>query len=57
MKARIEQLEHLALELRELGQHLPVIEKNCQIILSATYVLKFGISDIADMETTEGDII
>ncbi len=48
MKAKIERIEKLTLELKGLGEGLPVIEKNTRNILSATYCLKFGISDIVD---------
>jgi len=50
IKTKICQLEALAFELQELGQGLPVVEKNSRIILSAAYVLKHGISDIADID-------
>ena len=48
MKGKIEGIEKLALELKGLGEGLPVIEKNARNILSATYCLKFGISDVVD---------
>ena len=54
MKAKIDRLEALALELQQLGEGLPVIEKNCRSILSAAYVLKHGISDIADLDAGQG---
>ena len=50
MKTKIDQLEKLALELKELGQEVPAVEKNSRDILSATYNLKFGISDIAEID-------
>ena len=46
MNGKIEEIEKLARELNALGEGLPVIEKNTRNILSAIYVLKFGISDI-----------
>ena len=49
MKARIEQIEKLGLELKQLGHGVPVIEKNTRNILSAVYVLKFGISDVVEI--------
>ncbi len=49
MKGKIESIEKLALELKSLGGGAPVIEKNTRNILSATYCLKFGISDVADV--------
>ncbi len=50
MKARIEGIEQLALELEELGHGVPAVEKNCRCIMSAVYNLKFGISDVADID-------
>ena len=52
MRDKIEEIERLVLELRELGEAVPVVEKNVQAILSLTYVLKFGVSDVA--EITDG---
>ena len=46
---KIEEIEQLAGELNELGHCIPVVEKNSQILLNITYVLKFGISDIAEV--------
>ncbi len=54
MKEKIDKIEKDSLELKEMGQGVPAIEKNCQSILSAVYILKFGISHIADMETEDG---
>ena len=48
MKGKIEEIERLVLELRDLGRGMPVVEKNAQSILSFTHVLRFGISDLAD---------
>lgn len=49
MSEKIEEIERLVLELKELGQGMPVIEKNACSILSIIYVLKFGISDVAEI--------
>jgi hypothetical protein len=49
MKSRIDQIESLALELKKLGEGAPVVEKNARTILSATYILKFGVSDCAEL--------
>jgi len=49
MKSKIEQIEKLALELNDLGQGIPVIEKNVDHFLNTVFVLKFGISDIAEI--------
>ncbi len=50
MKARIDHIEKLALELKKLGREIPAVEKNSRNILSAVYNLKFGISDIAEID-------
>ena len=54
MREKIEEIERLVLELKELGEGVPVVEKNVQAILSLTYVLKFGISDVAEIIDKEG---
>jgi len=51
MKSRIEQLEKAAAELSALGRQVPVVEKNTRTILATTRLLKFGISDVAEIET------
>ena len=51
MKARIDHIEQIVRELEELGRGVPAVEKNSRIILSATYNLKFGVSDVAEIET------
>ena len=48
MKEKIEGIERLVMELRDLGRGMPVVEKNAQSILSFTHVLRFGISDLAE---------
>ncbi len=50
MKSKIDQIEKLAWELNDLGQGIPVIEKNVQNFLDTVFVLKFGISDIAEID-------
>ena len=50
MKSKIEQIEKLALELNELGQEIPVIEKNVEHLLNTVFVLRSGISDIAEID-------
>jgi ABC-type lipopolysaccharide export system ATPase subunit len=54
MREKIEEIERLVLELKELGEGVPVVEKNVRAILSLTYVLKFGISDVAEIIDKEG---
>ena len=53
MKKRIEEIERLVLDLKELGQGMPVVEKNARAILSLIYVLKFGISDVVEIADDE----
>ena len=50
MKFKIEQIEKLASELNDLGRGIPVIEKNVQNFLDTVFVLKFEISDIAEID-------
>ena len=50
MKNKIDQIDQLALELKALGAGIKTVEKNSRNILSATYNLKFTISDIVDLE-------
>ncbi len=54
MEARIEGIENLAEELKDLGKGIPAVEKNARCILSFIFALKFGISDVVDLES-EGD--
>jgi hypothetical protein len=49
MKSKIDEIEKLARELNDLGQGVPVIEKNVENLLNTVFVLKFGISDIAEI--------
>ena len=50
MKSKIDEIEKLARELNDLGQGIPVIEKNVEHFLNTVFVLKFGISDITDID-------
>jgi hypothetical protein len=50
MKDKIEQINQMTVELKELGPGIKTVEKNCRNILSATYNLKFTITDIVDIE-------
>ena len=47
MRDKIEEIERLDLDLRELGDGMPVIEQNARSILSFVHVLECGISDVA----------
>ena len=49
MKQKIEEIERLVFELKDLGRGTPVVDKNARSILSFTHVLRFGISDLAEM--------
>jgi hypothetical protein len=48
MKTKIDGIERLALELKDLGRGMPVVSRNTRAILSFVYALKFGISDVAE---------
>ena len=50
MNAKIAEIEMRINELRKLGAGVPAVEKNTRSMLNCIYVLKFGISDIVDME-------
>jgi predicted transcriptional regulator len=54
MSEKIEEIERLVLELKELGHGMPVIEKNVCSILSFIHVLKCGISDVAEITDKRG---
>ena len=49
MKEKIDKIEELVLDLKELGKGIPVIEKNSRCLLSFLHALKFGISDAAEV--------
>ena len=53
MKAEIDAIEQHALALASLGEGVPAIEKNLRNVLSAAYVLKFGVSDIVDIHKAD----
>jgi hypothetical protein len=50
MKESLEQIEGHLLALQNLGGEMPVIEKNVRAMMSFVHALKFGISDIAEMD-------
>lgn len=50
MKECIEQIEGRLLDLKKLGGEMPVIEKNVRAMMSFIHALKFGISDIAEID-------
>lgn len=49
MKQKIEEIERLVFELKDLGRGMPVVEKNARSILSFTHILKYGISDLVEV--------
>jgi hypothetical protein len=49
MREKTEEMERLVIDLKELGRGMPVIEKNACSILSFLCVLRFGISDVAEI--------
>ncbi len=49
MKQKIEEIDRLVFELKNLGRGIPVVEKNARSILSFTHVLRFGISDLVEV--------
>ena len=49
MKAIIDQIEELVHKLKDSGAGAPVVQKNARIILSVVNILKFGISDPAEL--------
>ena len=53
MKNKIDEIERCVLDLNELGNGVPVIEKNVRSILSFVQVLKFGICDVAEINNPE----
>ncbi len=50
MKVHIDQIEKHLHDLNALGGEMPVIEKNVRAMMSFIYALKFGISDLAEMD-------
>ena len=49
MKATIDQIDQLVHKLKASGAGVPVVEKNARILLSVVNILKFGISDPAEI--------
>ena len=50
MELKVEQIEKLVRELKELGQGIPFVERNVQSFLNTVYIFKFGISDVAEID-------
>ena len=53
MRDKIDRIETLAQELASSGKGLPVIEKNARVILTAIYLLKFGVSDVVELDSSQ----
>ena len=53
MKNLIDQLEQLLFSLKEAGGEMPFIEKNVKAMMSFIQVLKFGLSDLAEVAKSE----
>jgi uncharacterized protein YoxC len=49
VSSRLETIEKLAREIEALGATVPAIAKNARILLAATYVMRFGTSDVAEL--------
>jgi hypothetical protein len=49
MKDRIDKIEALVVDLKKLGEGVPVVESNTRCLLSYIWALKFAISDVADV--------
>lgn len=52
MRDKIDRIGTLAQELASTGEGLPVVEKNARVILTAIYLLKFGVSDIVELDSS-----
>ncbi len=55
MGEKISEIHRLAEELKELGEGMPVVEKNARCILGFTHALKFGISDVVEIMDNKGE--
>ena len=53
MKKIIDRLDGLLTDLGRLGREMPVIEKNVKAMASFVAILKYGISDLADLKELE----
>ncbi len=49
MKTIIDQFGQLLIDLKEIGGGMPFIEKNVKAMMSFIHVLKFGVSDMAEV--------
>lgn len=50
VNSRIDSIEILAREIEDLGSSVPAIAKNARAVLVATYVMRFGVSDLAELD-------
>jgi uncharacterized protein YoxC len=53
MRQKIDEIDRLVLELKDLGTGVPAVEKNTRCILSFVNVLKAGISDVVEIGDNE----
>jgi len=53
IKEKIDGIETYAQQLRSLGEGVPAVETNARCILTSVYLLKFGISDILDVNEAQ----
>lgn len=49
MKGHLDEIEKHLGDLKSLGEESPVIEKNVRAMMSFIHVLKFGISELAEL--------
>lgn len=49
MKGHLDEIEKHLCDLKSLGEESPVITKNVRAMMSFIHVLKFGISDLAEL--------
>ena len=57
MRDKIDRIETLAQELASSGKGVPVIEKNARVILTAIYLLKFGVSDVVELDSFQEGLL
>ncbi len=49
VSSRVEMIEKLAHEIEALGGSVPSIAQNARILLATTYVMRFGTSDLVEL--------
>lgn len=53
MQEKIECIKACAQQLLSLGKGVPAVETNARCILTAVYLLKFGVSDILQVQEAQ----